>query len=48
MMEGIDYMRASYNSNYNSIEFRKEYENLQPEFDVIRDIVKARNSQNLT
>lgn len=28
--------------------FRKEYENLQPEFDVIRAIVDARTSQNLT
>ena len=28
--------------------FRKEYENLQPEFDVIRAIVDARVSQNLT
>lgn len=29
-------------------EFRKEYERLQPEFDVIRAIVDARASQNLT
>ena len=29
-------------------EFRKEYENMQPEFDVIRAIVDARISQNLT
>jgi len=29
-------------------EFRKEYENMQPEFDVIRAIVDARTSQNLT
>ena len=29
-------------------EFRKEYENLQPEFDIIRAIVDARTSQNLT
>ena len=28
--------------------FRKEYDNLQPEFDVIRAIVDARLSQNLT
>ena len=29
-------------------EFRKEYEAIQPEMDVIRAIVDARNSQNLT
>ena len=29
-------------------EFRKEYDDLQPEFDVIRAIVDARTSQNLT
>ncbi len=29
-------------------DFKKEYDNLQPEFDVIRAIVDARVSQNLT
>lgn len=29
-------------------EFKKEYDNFQPEFDVIRAIVDARVSQNLT
>ena len=29
-------------------EFKKEYENLQPEFDIIRAMVDARTSQNLT
>jgi len=29
-------------------EFRKEYEAMQPEFDIIRAIVDARISQNLT
>ena len=29
-------------------EFRNEYESMQPEFDVIRAIVDARISQNLT
>ncbi len=29
-------------------EFRKEYEAIQPEMDVIRAIVHARNSQNIT
>lgn len=29
-------------------EFRKEYESMQPEFDVIRAMVDARISQNLT
>lgn len=29
-------------------DFRKEYEDLQPEFDVIKAIIEARTSQNLT
>ena len=29
-------------------EFKREYENLQPELDVIRTIIDARLSQNLT
>ena len=29
-------------------EFRKEYEAIQPEMDVIRAIIEARTSQNLT
>lgn len=29
-------------------EFRKEYESMQPEFDLIRAMVDARISQNLT
>ena len=29
-------------------EFRKEYEDIQPEMDVIRAIVDARMSQNMT
>ena len=29
-------------------EFRKEYDNLKPEFDIIRAIVEARKSMNLT
>lgn len=29
-------------------EYKKEYDNLQPEFDIIRAIVDARTSQNLT
>lgn len=29
-------------------EFRKEYESMQPEFDVIKAMVAARISQNLT
>lgn len=29
-------------------EFKKEYDNLQPELDVIRAMVNARTSQNLT
>ena len=29
-------------------EFKQEYDSLQPEFDVVRAIVDARTSQNLT
>ncbi len=29
-------------------EFKKEYENIQPELDIIRAIVNARTSRNLT
>lgn len=29
-------------------DFRKEYESMQPEFDVIKAMVEARTSQNLT
>lgn len=29
-------------------EFKKEYEDMQPEFDVIKAIIDARTSQNLT
>ena len=29
-------------------EFKKEYKNMQPEFDVIRAMIEARVSQNLT
>lgn len=29
-------------------EFKKEYENLQPELDIIRAMVDARTSQNLS
>lgn len=36
------------NEQLQDSEFREEYENLQPEFDVIRAMVDARISQNLT
>mgnify|MGYP002626069014 CR=1 FL=1 len=29
-------------------DFRKEYENIQPEMDIIRAMVKARKEQNIT
>ena len=32
----------------NNTEFKKEYEAIQPEMDIIRAIVDARTSQNLT
>ena len=36
------------NEQLEDIKFRKEYENIQPEMDVIRAIVDARTAQNLT
>ena len=36
------------NEQLEDIKFRKEYEDIQPEMDVIRAIVDARTSQNLT
>lgn len=36
------------NEQMQNEEFRKEYESIQPEMDVIRAIVEARISQNLT
>ena len=36
------------NEQMQNEEFRKEYEAIQPEMDVIRAIVEARISQNLT
>ncbi len=35
-------------TQYQNEEFRKEYESMQPEFDVIKAMVVARTSQNLT
>ncbi len=32
----------------NNPEVKAEYENLQPEFDIIRAMIKARKEQNLT
>ena len=36
------------NKQMQNEEFRKEYESIQPEIDVIRAIVEARNSLHLT
>ena len=36
------------NEQLKDIDFRKEYEDIQPEMDVIRAIVDARTAQNLT
>lgn len=36
------------NEQLNNPEFKKEYEAIQPEMDIIRAIVDARTSQNLT
>ena len=44
-MRTFDDMLAKHLQNE---DFRKEYEAIQPEMDVIRAIVEARTSQNLT
>ena len=36
------------NEQLKDINFRKEYEDIQPEMDVIRAIIDARTAQNLT
>lgn len=36
------------NEQLQDTEFKNEYDNLQPEFDVIRAMIDARISQNLT
>lgn len=36
------------NDQLKNPEFKKEYDNLEPEFDVIRAMINARNSQHLT
>ena len=36
------------NEQLEDINFRKEYEDIQPEMDVIRAIIDARTAQNLT
>ena len=36
------------NEQLKDIDFRKEYEDIQPEMDVIRAIIDARTAQNLT
>ena len=40
--------RDSLNKRMKSENFRKEYENIQPEMDIIRAIVKARKEQKIT
>lgn len=40
--------RESLNEMLKDEEFRKEYNELQPEFDIIRAIVDVQISQNLT
>lgn len=41
-------LRESLNEMMEDQEFKKEYEELQPEFDVIRAITEARIASNLT
>lgn len=40
--------RDSLNKRMESENFRKEYEDIQPEMDIIRAIVKARKEQHIT
>ncbi|MBQ1615374.1 MAG: helix-turn-helix transcriptional regulator [Selenomonas sp.] len=40
--------RDSLNKRMESENFRKEYEDIQPEMDIIRAIVKARKEQQIT
>ena len=47
-MMDMMYSTSSLEKQMNDENFRKEYEEMQPEFDVIRAIVDARTSQNLT
>ena len=37
-----------FDEQMNDSNFKKEYENLQPEFDVIRALINARKSVNIT
>ena len=46
--EGMKTLNEMLEKQMNDENFRKEYEEMQPEFDVIRAIVGARTSQNLT
>lgn len=41
-------LNAFKNEQMKDSEFAKEYESIQPELDVIRAIIEARTSQNLT
>lgn len=40
--------RGSLNKRMENENFRKEYEDIQPEMDIIRAIVKARKEQQIT
>ena len=40
--------RDSLNKRLENDNFRKEYENIQPEMNIIRAIIAARKDQNLT
>ena len=40
--------RDSLNKRLENENFRKEYEDIQPEMDIIRAIVKARKEQRIT
>ncbi len=44
MSEFRDFLNEQCEDN----EFRKEYENMSPEFDIIRAMVAARKEQNIT
>lgn len=51
IMKGVYVMKKFddyLNQQLENAEFRKEYENMQPEFDVIRALVEARAAKNMT
>ena len=42
------YFRDSLNEQLKDEEFRKEYESLEAEFQIIKEIIEARKDKNIT